>query len=103
VPCQGHAKLQIRLKSVPDKGVSAEQEHAYDQAKVDWLIQSCPTTVEVFEGLCKVYAERPMYGFCEPRSDKWQTLTYKQIHERVTSFAAGKWLSWCSTTPHSEN
>lgn len=65
------------------------QANAYEQEKVDWLVQNCPTCVQIFEGLCKVYAERPIFGFCEPGSDRWQTITYKQCHERVVSFAAG--------------
>ena len=65
------------------------QANAFDQEKVDWLIENCPTCIEIFQGLCKVYAERPMYGFCMPGSDEWQTISYKQVHERVVHFAAG--------------
>ena len=68
------------------------QANAYDQEKVDWLISNCGTNVEIFQGLCKVYAERPMYGYCMPGSDEWQTISYKQVHERVVSLAAGAQL-----------
>ena len=68
---------------------AAAQENIYDQEKVEWILQNCPTCIQVFEGLCKVYADRPMFGFCAPNSDRWQTITYKQCCERVTSFVAG--------------
>lgn len=69
------------------------QANAYDQEKVDWLVQNCPTCIEIFQGLCKIYAERPMFGFCMPGSDEWQTISYKQIYERVVHFAAGLQLT----------
>ena len=69
--------------------VAAAQENVYDQEKVEWILQNCPTCIQVFEGLCKMYADRPMFGFCAPNSDKWQTITYKQCYERVTNFVAG--------------
>lgn len=68
------------------------QANAYEQEKVDWLIQNCPTCIQIFQGLCKVYAERPMFGFCMPGSDEWQTISYKQVYERVVHFAAGACL-----------
>ena len=69
------------------------QANAYDQEKVDWLVQNCPTCIEIFQGLCEIYAERPMFGFCTPGSDEWQTISYKQVYERVVHFAAGGHLS----------
>ena len=69
--------------------VCAVQEHAYDHEAVDWLMENCPTVVQMFEGICKVYADRTMFGFCDPGSDQWQTISYRQFHERVVQFAAG--------------
>ena len=65
------------------------QANAFDQEKVDWLVENCPTCVQIFQGFCKIYAERPMFGFCMPGSDEWQTISYKQVYERVVHFAAG--------------
>ena len=81
------------------------QEHAYDQEKVAHLVQNCHTSVELLREMCKVYAERPMYGFCEPGSCQWQTITYKQAYQRVEHLAAGAWAadlpmsSPCHITP----
>lgn len=81
--------LPQRLRSRPLKHARAVQEHAYDHEAVEWLIENCPTLVQMFEGMCKVYADRTMFGFCSPGSDEWQTMTYRQFHERVVQFAAG--------------
>ena len=67
------------------------QEHVYEQEKVDWLKQSCHTSIQLLQGMCSIYAQRPMFGFCEPSSDQWQTISYRQAWERVLHFAAGAW------------
>lgn len=74
----------------------AAQEHAYDHEAVDWLMENCPTVVQMFEGLCTVYADRTMFGFCDPGSDKWQTISYRQFHERVVQFSAGVPAACCA-------
>ena len=82
--------------------MSGLQEHAYDQEKVAHLVQNCHTSVELLREMCKVYAERPIFGFCEPRSCQWQTITYKQAYERVEHLAAGAWalhLPMCPSVP----
>ena len=73
--------------------ISVLQEHAYDQEKVAHLVQNCHTSVELLREMCKVYAERPMHGFCEPGSCQWQTITYKQAYQRVEHLAAGAWAA----------
>ena len=70
------------------------QEHAYDHEAVQWLVENCPSVVQMFEGLCKVYADRTIFGFCDPGSSEWQTITYKQFHKRVVQFAAGVPGAW---------
>ena len=77
----------------------ALQEHVYDQAKVDWLKQSCPTSIQLLQGMCDVYAQRPIFGFCEPGSDQWQTMSYSQAYERVLHFAAGAWAAQLPSLP----
>ena len=56
---------------------------------MDWLKQSCHTSIQLLQGMCSIYAQRPMFGFCEPGSDQWQTTSYKQAWERLLHFAAG--------------
>ena len=58
---------------------------------MDWLKQSCHTSIQLLQGMCSIYAQRPMFGFCEPSSDQWQTISYRQAWERVLHFAAGAW------------
>ena len=90
----GCAEMQCKAMPCGSQGgplmhACVVQEHAYDHEAVDWLMENCPTVVQMFEGLCKVYADRTMFGFCDPGSDQWQTITYKQFHERVVQFSAG--------------
>ncbi len=80
--------------------ISVLQEHAYDQEKVAHLVQNCHTSVELLREMCNVYAERPMYGFCEPGSCQWQTITYKQAYQRVEHLAAGEWAAHLATCPN---
>ena len=56
-------------------------------------MQNCHTSAELLREMCKTYAERPMYGFCEPGSSQWQTITYKQAYQRVEHLAAGAWAA----------
>ena len=86
--------------------VYAMQEHVYDQAKVDWLKLSCHTSIQLLQGMCTIYAQRPMFGFCEPGSDQWRTISYRQAYERVLHFAAGAWaaqLPFLPKCPHTSN
>lgn len=80
-----HASSAHPVSSQP----TAAQASAYNQEKVQWLVENCKTCVQMFEGLCKVYEERPMFGFCKPGSDSWQTITYQQVFDRVVHFASG--------------
>lgn len=75
------------------------QEHVYEQAKVDWLKQSCHTSIQLLQGMCTIYAQRPMFGFSEPGSEQWQTVSYKQAYERVLCFAAGAWAAQLPSLP----
>ena len=79
--------------------MSVLQEHAYDQEKVAHLVQNCHTTGALLREMCKVYAERPMFGFCEPGSCQWQTITYKQAYARVEHLAAGAWTAYLPMCP----
>lgn len=65
------------------------QACAYDKAKVAQLVQ-CGTCIETLEAICRVYAERPAFGFCPPGEADWRTLTYQQFWLRVQAFAAGE-------------
>lgn len=41
-------------------------------------------------GTCKVYADRPAFGFSEDGSDKWRTMRYRELWENVEALAAGE-------------
>ena len=75
------------------------QEHVYEQEKVDWLKQSCHTSNQLLQGMCSIYAQRPMFGFCEFSSDQWQTISYRQAWERILHFAAGAWPAQLPSLP----
>ena len=75
--------------------ISAAQASAYDQEKMQWLVDNCKTCVQMFEGVCKVYAERPMFVFCKSGCDSWQSITYQQVFDRVVHFASGAFPNLC--------
>ena len=72
---------------LPSFGVQAAH---HDGDKISWLIENCPSCIQMVEGVCKAYAERTIFGFCAPGSDEWHSLTYSQLFQRVVDFAGGR-------------